>query len=57
MSCPVPRILGMGTGPRSRFRAQRSDCEKDRKLYSRRIRVEAGAGLDERVAKVARQYM
>lgn len=54
----MPRILGMGTGlRRSRFRAQRSDCEKDRKLYSRRIRVEAGAGLDERVAKVARQYM
>lgn len=46
MNWPVHGILGVDKGLRSRFRAQRKDCEEDRKLYSRRTRVGAGAGLD-----------
>lgn len=43
----------MDTGRRSGFRAQRNDCEEDRKLYSRRTRAGAGAGLDGSVAEEA----
>jgi hypothetical protein len=53
MNWAVCRILDMDTGLRSRFRAQRNDCEEDRKLYSRRTRVGADAGLDVCVAAEA----
>lgn len=53
MNWPVQKIQGMDTGWRTRFRAQRNDCEEDRKLYSRRTRVRAGAGLNGCVAEEA----